>query len=105
MFDIAAFDAEIAGQFGQAGGQDDVLLTQALREPAAESGVKHLSATSVFFVAAILISVQGGPALFGGNAQPSASLDPSALETYAMHLDAPQSSHDLVSLFDSLNRS
>jgi len=105
MFDLAAFDAEIAHQNRQAGGRDDVLLTNALREPEEESGVKQLGATSIMVFSVMFLAIQNGPGLFGDVTQPSASLDPSALETYAMHLDAPEAHHDLISLFDSTNRS
>ena len=105
MFDLAAFDSAITRQNRQSGARDDILLSNALRQPKEEAGIKHLGATSIMVVSALFLAVQSGPALFGGATQPSASLDPSALETYAMHLDAPQVHHDLISLFDSTNRS
>lgn len=65
MFDLAAFDREIARTRRQDHPGDDVLLAQSLRRVSEETGVTRLGTTSTALIAALLLASITGPDLFG----------------------------------------
>lgn len=85
MFDLAAFDAEIARANRRGRPADDVLLSRALRATYRETGITRLGGTSTALVAALLLAAVSGPALFGGTPTGGATVIAAPAQLHTMH--------------------
>ena len=86
MFDLTAFDAEIARGHRSDRPGDDVLLARSLRPMARETGITRAGGTTTALVAALLLASMTGPGMFGAQGSGSTAVVAHPTLAQTMHI-------------------